>query len=118
MSERSYLLHCAYNESLAFSLRNIVSTGVKNNHQQYIKLQNKQQHQGAVYVVNGSASKVDIGPLDHPAHHIGLLEAGSMVIDINNNKLVARFINHRGQFRDTFSITKEDQYVSDYQGCN
>ena len=117
MYERSYLIDCAYEESSAFSLRNIVSTGVKNNHQQYIKLQNK-QHQGAVYVVNGSASKVDIGPLDHPAHHLGLLEAGSMVIDINNNKLVARFINHRGQVRDTFSITKDDQYVSGYQGCN
>ena len=83
-----------------------------------IKLQNKQEHQGAIYVVAGSASKVDNGPLDHPAHHMGLLEAGSMVIDINNNKLVARFINHRGQVWDAFSISKDDQYVSGYQGCN
>jgi predicted phosphodiesterase len=118
MYERSYLMDCAYDESSAFSPANIVSTGVNNNHQQYIKLQNKQEHQGAIYVVAGSASKVDNGPLDHPAHHIGLLEAGSMVIDIINNKLVARFINHRGQVRDAFSISKDDQYVSGYQGCN
>jgi 3',5'-cyclic AMP phosphodiesterase CpdA len=118
MYERSYLIDCAYNESLDFSSDNIVSTGVNNNHQQYIKLQNKEQHQGAIYVVTGSASKVDSGPLEHPAHHIGLLEAGSTVIDINNNKLVVRFINHKGLVRDTFSITKDDQYVSAYQGCN
>ena len=117
MYERSYLMDCAYDESSTFSTKNIVSTGVNNNHQQYIKLQNK-QHQGAVYVVTGSASKVDSGPLDHPAHHIGLLEAGSMVIDITNYKLLARFINHRGQIRDTFSITKDTQYFSAYQGCN
>ena len=118
MYERSYLMDCAYDESLAFSSKNIVSTGVNNKHQQYIKLQGKHQHQGTVYVVTGSASKVDSGPLDHPAHHIGLLEAGSMVIDITNNKLVARFINHRGKIRDTFSISKDDKYVSAYQGCN
>ncbi|NOQ12872.1 MAG: hypothetical protein GQ583_00120 [Methyloprofundus sp.] len=117
MYERSYLIDCAYDESFAFSAKNIVSTGVNNKHQQYIKSHNK-QHQGAVYVVTGSASRVGNGPIDHPAHHIGLLEAGSMVIDINNNNLVARFINHRGQVRDTFSITKDDQYISVYQGCN
>ena len=118
MYERSYLIDCAYDKSSAFSPLNIVSTGVKNKHQQYIKLKNKQAHQGAVYVVAGSAAKVDNGPLDHPAHHVGLLEAGSMVIDINNNKLVASFINHKGQVRDSFSISKDDKYVSTYQGCN
>ena len=118
MYERSYLIDCAYDESSAFSPLNIVSTGVNNKHQHYIKSQNKQAHQGTVYVVAGSASKVDNGPLDHPAHHVGLLEAGSMVIDINDNKLLARFINRRGQVRDAFSITKDDKYVSAYQGCN
>ena len=118
MYERSYLMDCAYDESTAFLPVNIVSTGVNNKHQDYIKSQHKQEHQGAVYVVAGSASKVDKGPLDHPAHHMGLLEAGSMVIDINNHKLIARFINNKGQVKDEFSITKDDQYVSGYRGCN
>ena len=118
MYERSYLMDCAYDESSAFSSANIVSTGINNNHQHFIKSKNNQAHQGTVYVVAGSASKVDNGPVDHPAHHVGLLEAGSMVIDINNHKLVARFINHGGQVRDAFSITKDDKYVSAYQGCN
>ena len=118
MYERSYLMDCAYDDSSAFSPLNIVSSGDNNNHRHYIKSLNKHAHQGTVYVVAGSASKVDNGPLDHPAHHVGLLEAGSMVIDITNHKLVARFINHSGQVRDTFSITKDDKYVSSYQGCN
>jgi hypothetical protein len=83
-----------------------------NKTREYIKPKAKQPHQGAIYVVTGSAAKVGSGPLDHPAHYIGLIGAGSMVIDINENKLIARFINHRGQVRDTFSIRKDDQYVS------
>ncbi|SMG63608.1 metallophosphoesterase [methanotrophic bacterial endosymbiont of Bathymodiolus sp.] len=116
--ERSYLMGCAYDKSSAFSPKNIVSSGVNNKHQEYIKPKAKQPHQGAIYVVTGSAAKVGSGLLDHPAHYIGLIGAGSMVIDINENKLIARFINHRGQVRDTFSIRKDDQYVSHYQGCD
>ncbi len=118
MYERSYLMDCAYAESTAFSSANIVSTGVNNKHQQYIKSQHKKEHQGTVYVVAGSASKVDQGPLDHPVHPVGLLEAGSVVIDVDNNKLIARFINNKGQVRDEFSIEKNAEFVSDYQGCN
>ena len=69
-------------------------------------------------MVAGSSSKVDQGPLDHPAHHAGLLEAGSVVIDVDANKLMARFINNKGQVRDEFSITKDAGYTTEYQGCN
>jgi len=60
---------------------------------------------------------VDQGALDHPAHHVGLLEAGSVVVDIIDNKLMARFINNKGEIKDEFSITKEAGFASDYQGC-
>lgn len=118
MYERSTLLDCAYGKSADFSADNIVSNGINNKNQQYIKPLNNTANQGAVYMVAGSASKVDQGPLDHPAHHLGLLEAGSVVIDVNGNKLVARFINNQGQVRDEFSITKDAEYTADYQGCN
>ena len=71
-----------------------------------------------IYAIAGSAARIDQGPVDHPAHHIGLLEAGSMVIDVDNNNLIARFINNEGQVRDEFSITKDAEYTSDYQGCD
>jgi len=117
MYERSYLLDCAYGESATFVSASIVSTGVNNKHQQYIKPLQPRRHQGAVYVVAGSSSKVDQGPLDHPVHHVGLLEAGSVVIDVDNNKLIARFINNKGQVRDEFSIEKKAEYDSSYHGC-
>ena len=118
MYERSYLLDCAYEKSDKFSTRNIVSEGLHGKHQQYVKPLQQKEHQGAVYVIAGSAARIDQGPIDHPAHHTGFLEAGSMVIDVDSNKLTARFINNKGQVRDEFSITKDAEYTSDYQGCN
>jgi len=117
MYERSTLLDCAYGYSKAFSASNIVSAGVNNKDKQYLKPLNKKKHQGAVYVVAGSSSKVDQGALDHPAHVAGLLEAGSLVIDVVDAELTVRFINKKGQVRDEFSITKEAGFESGYQGC-
>lgn len=121
MYERSYLIDCAYDDSTKFTAKNIVSDGINGKHQDYVKpLQQTGKpigNQGTIYVVAGSSSKVDQGPLDHPVHKVGLLEAGSMVIDISDDKLIARFINNKGEVRDTFSITKQDDYESGYQGC-
>lgn len=115
--ERSYLLDCAYQNSAAFSEQNKVSAGVNGEHKDYLKPLNIQGNQGTVYVVAGSSSNVDTGPLDHPAHHVALQEAGSVVVDIDGNKLTARFINAEGQVRDEFSISKEADYHSAYAGC-
>ncbi len=117
MYERSYLLDCAYGNSKEFSIANIVSAGTEKKHRQYLKPLNEKSHQGTVYVVAGSTAKVDQGSLDHPAHHVGLLEAGSVVIDVVGDKLTVRFINKKGQVRDEFSITKQADYESGYQGC-
>ena len=117
MYERSFLLDCAYADSTGFTAANIVSAGINNKHQQYLKPLAPKQNNGAVYVVTGSASKVDTGPLDHPAHHVGYLEAGSLVLDVVDNKLTARFINNKGVVRDEFSIEKNAEYESSYQGC-
>lgn len=118
MYERSYLLDCAYEYSDKFSAENIVSSGIHGKHQHFLKPLQEKGNQGAVYVVTGSASKLDHGPIDHPAHVVGFLEAGSVVIDVVDNKLTARFINDTGQVRDEFTITKDAEYKSDYQGCN
>lgn len=118
MYERSYLLDCAYDGSDKFSSANVVSNGVGGNHQQYLKPLGKKENQGTVYMVAGSSSKVDHGVLNHPAHHVGLLEAGSVVIDVEGNALVARFINNKGKVLDEFSIEKNAEYESRYQGCH
>ncbi len=117
MYERSHLIDCAYGDSQSFSLDNIVSGGVKNKSRQYLKPLNKKSHQGAVYVVAGSSAKVDQGSLDHPVHYVGLQEAGSVIVDVVDDKLTARFINNEGQVRDEFSITKQADYDGGYRGC-
>jgi hypothetical protein len=61
---------------------------------------------GAVYVVNGSGSEVRPSTLDHPAHRIGLLETGSMVVDVTGDTLTARFLTGTGAIDDQFQIVK------------
>jgi hypothetical protein len=63
-------------------------------------------HDGAVYVVAGSSSEVRNATLNHPAHHIGLLELGSLVLDVDGGTLEARFLNSLGGVTDTFTIEK------------
>jgi len=118
MYERSMMIDCAYGSSADFSGESIVSKGVRGNHRQYVKPVLNKSHQGTIYAVAGSTSKVDKGPLDHPVHHTSLLEAGSMVIDVVGDTLTARFINDKGQVKDSFSIQKKAGYKSDYKGCD
>jgi hypothetical protein len=56
--------------------------------------------------VCGSSSEVRPATLNHPAHKVGLLELGSMVIDISGDTLTARFLNSAVQVRDQFQIVK------------
>jgi hypothetical protein len=63
-------------------------------------------HSGAVYVVNGSGSEVRNTTLNHPAHIVGLLTLGSVVIDVDGNTLTARFLSSTGTVDDQFRIVK------------
>jgi hypothetical protein len=63
-------------------------------------------NEGEVHVVCGSSSEVRPATLDHPAHLVGLLELGSMVIDIDGDTLDARFLNSSVQVSDSFRLIK------------
>lgn len=64
------------------------------------------EHAGAVYAVAGSSGKVSAATLNHPAMYVGLVELGSLVIDIAGNQLDAVFIDETGAVLDEFSIMK------------
>jgi hypothetical protein len=117
MYERSHLMDCHYGDSTEFSDSNIVSTGINGQYKEYRKPENNIAHSGAVYVVAGSSSKVDQGQLNHPAMVVSMEEAGSLIIDIEGNRLTSRFINDEGEVRDEFSIQKQDGFVSKYTQC-
>ena len=117
MYERSHLMDCHYGNSGEFSDNNIISRGMKGRYREYRKPEKNIAHSGAVYVVAGSSSKVDHGPLDHPAMAVSVEEAGSLVIDIEGNKLTSRFINDKGEVKDEFSIEKKNGFASNYTQC-
>ena len=104
MYERSHLINCHYGLSDTFN-KTLIRSDSKNS--VYDKHANKlMPYTGAVYAVIGSSSKVDIGPLDHPAMPFSFQEAGSMVFDVNKNNLKAYFVNKEAKVLDKFEITK------------
>lgn len=71
-------------------------------------------HEGAVYIVAGSSGKVSgkseknagRGFLDHPAMFLSLARLGSMVIDVDGNRLDAVFLSEKGERLDYFTMLK------------
>ncbi len=63
-------------------------------------------HEGAVYAVVGSSSKLAGGALNHPAMQVSLNERGSLVLDLNGSELRGHFVNEEGAVRDHFAIRK------------
>lgn len=107
--ERSYLLDGHYGKSGTLTNNMILDNGDgrENGDGPYKKATlGSAPHEGAVYVVAGSSGKTSGGSLNHPAMFISLNELGSVALDINGNRLDARFINDKGQIRDYFTIIK------------
>jgi hypothetical protein len=61
---------------------------------------------GAVYAVAGSSGKTSSGSLDHPAMFFSLQSLGSMILEVDGNRLDAQFIDASGIVDDYFTITK------------
>ncbi len=105
--ERSYLIRCHYGDSASFQESMKVDNGMGNFTKPYYKYSNKlAPNEGTVYAVIGSSSKVDGGLGNHPAHAVSLFEYGSLIVDVDGNRLDARFINDKMQVLDNFSIIK------------
>ncbi|MCK5002671.1 MAG: metallophosphoesterase family protein [Gammaproteobacteria bacterium] len=119
--ERSYLMDCHYGNSAQFSEKNIVSRGVEGQHIDFIKAQGA--HSGTVYVVAGASAKVDRADMNHPAMAVSMMKAGSLLIDIEGNYLVARYLNADAEVEDEFTIEKshDDSWKAhsnqSYAGC-
>ncbi|HZO84925.1 MAG TPA: metallophosphoesterase [Verrucomicrobiae bacterium] len=62
--------------------------------------------EGAVYAVAGSSGQTSGGTLNHPAMFISLNNLGSMVLDVDGNRLDAKFLRENGAIADYFTILK------------
>jgi acid phosphatase type 7 len=107
--ERSFLLDRHYGASGTLTSAMILNNGSgrEDGSGAYIKSTfGIAPHQGAVYAVAGSSGQVSGGTLNHPAMFISLNNLGSMVIDIDGNRLDAKFLRENGTIADYFSIIK------------
>jgi predicted phage tail protein len=66
-------------------------------------------NQGTLYAVAGSASETKPGPFNHPAMFTSLERLGSLVIDIDGDRLDGHFVRDTGAIDDYFTIRKDVQ---------
>ena len=61
---------------------------------------------GAVHAVVGASGDAEDGDLDHPVMHTSMSILGSLVIDIDGNRLDATHLDNTGTTVDSFTILK------------
>lgn len=113
--ERSHLLDRHYGNSATFTadMKLDAGGGRESEGGAYHKHRfNPRAHQGAVYAVVGSSGWTSGGALNHPAMHVSLNELGSLVLDINSNRLDATFLRETGATNDAFTIVKVNSTTS------
>ncbi len=108
--ERSFLIDGHYGTSGTFTnaMKKNPGGGRENIDGAYTKsaLSSNVPNEGAVYAVAGSSGKISGGTLNHPAMFISLNNLGSMVLDINNDRLDAKFLRENGTIADYFTMIK------------
>jgi hypothetical protein len=107
--ERSYFIHGHYGLSSTFNETMKVNPGDGRVDGDGPYQKDAEGH-GIVYTVAGSAGQATGGSLDHAAHYLSLNELGTMVIDINENRLDALFLRETGEIQDRFTIVKPDPH--------
>ena len=66
-------------------------------------------HEGAVYITAGSSGQTSGGSLNHPAMFVSLNQLGSLLIDINDNRMDVQFLRELttpAQVDDYFTLIK------------
>ncbi|MDZ7363231.1 MAG: metallophosphoesterase [candidate division KSB1 bacterium] len=107
--ERSFLLDGHYGQSISLITNNILDggSGRIDGSGAYTKATyGSASHQGAVYIVAGSSSYTSGGPLNHPAMYQSLDVLGSVVLDIDSNRVDVKFLDDLGGVRDYFTMLK------------
>ena len=105
--ERSFLLDGHYDVSATLTPAMILDNGggQPSLNGPYEKL--AQPHAGAVYCVAGSAGKLSSGaPLDHPAMFHSVEAFGSVLIELEDDRLDLFFVDDSGAVNDSFRIIK------------
>jgi hypothetical protein len=105
--ERSVLIdgHYGSSDSLQPTMIKDGGDGKLNGDGAYSKT--TRSHAGTVYAVCGVSGQVSGGGYDHPVMVSSLPTLGSMAIDVNFNRLDAKFLDSTGNVPDEFTILKQ-----------
>jgi len=107
--ERSFLLdsHYGVSSTLTESMKLDAGDGRTDGTGAYFKATvGPAPHEGAVHVVAGSSGKTSGGSLDHPVMVVSLNVLGSVVLDVDGDRLDAKFLDNVGAVRDYFTVLK------------
>jgi hypothetical protein len=113
--ERSFLLDSHYGHSSTLQSSMIVDggDGQVDGTGAYIKAAGGGANQGAVYVVSGNGSRVSTrGNLNHPAMFTSIRSLGSIVVDVDGNRMEAVMLDSASQEADHFTIIKSQDTLS------
>lgn len=111
--ERSYFIDGHYGLSPTFGPEHVVDGGTGNPlvDNAYEKVNRGQvPHEGAVFVVAGSASEKrpndSVPDYPHPVMAVAVSELGSLIVDVDGQTAVTTFLDETGTVLDTFTIEK------------
>ena len=118
--ERSYLIRGHYDDESTFDPNTMIvdgGSGYENLGEEYVKYSSQPNgDEGTVYIVCGnSGSKKDNPGLQYPAMYYGYgcdTCCGSVVLDINGDRLDGKFITMDGDVLDEFTVIKSDSILS------
>lgn len=116
--ERSYFINGHYGVSTTFSPAQHLMDGGDGRETgtgAYAKPDGNAANQGTVYLVAGSSGKLsnwtggstaDTNPTPHPVMFTSLRRLGSMVLDVDGNRMDVKFLRETGAVDDSFTIIK------------
>jgi len=78
----------------------------------YRKDKGRHRGQGIVHVVVGCSGEALDDQLDHPAIMLTFKKTGSLVLEIDGDRLDARMVDRDGEVLDSFTILKEEPATS------
>ena len=117
--ERSFLLDGHYGYSTTLTSNMVLNTGSGRETGPagpYTKWSSGAPgHQGTVYVVCGVSGTDSGGWLNHPAMYFSTDGYGSMVLDIDSDRLDTKFLRETGAIADQFTIVKRDMAFTGVQ---
>jgi hypothetical protein len=104
--ERSYLIDGHYGSSFTFDSSNLRNGGDGREDGDGAYHKAAIPNAGAVYCVAGCSGKASGGDLDHPVMFYSVSNIGSVVLDVEGDRMDVRFLNAGGVIEDRFTLRK------------